>query len=43
MILNATTNQKQAAATERSMERMCDEREGQGKRNPIVLGAMDVE
>ena len=43
MILNATTNQKLAAATEGSMEGRCDEREARGKRNSIVLGALDVE
>jgi len=41
MILNATTNQKLAAAKEGSMEGSCDEREA--KRNSIVLGALDVE
>jgi hypothetical protein len=43
MIINATTKQKLAAATEGSMEGRCDEREAQGKRNFIVLGALDVE
>ena len=43
MILNATTNQKLAAATEGSMEGRCDEREVQGKHMSIVLGALDVE
>jgi len=43
MILNATTNQKLAAATEGGMEGRCDEREARGKRNFIVLGALDVE
>jgi len=43
MILNATTNQKPAAATEGSMEGRCDEREARGKRNSVVLGALDVE
>ncbi len=43
MILNATTNQKQVAATERSMEGRCDKREVRGKCNSIVLGALDVE
>ena len=42
-ILNATTNQKQVAVTERSMEGRCDEQEVQGKCNSIVLGALDVE
>ncbi len=41
--LYATTNQKQAAATERSMEGRSDQREVRGKRNSIVLGALDVE
>ena len=43
MILNATTNQKLAAATEGSMEGRCDEREARGKRNSVVLGALDVK
>jgi hypothetical protein len=43
MILNATTNQKLAAATEGSMERRRDKREGQEKRNSIVLWALDVK
>jgi hypothetical protein len=43
MITNATTNQKLAAATEGSMEGICDEREVRGKRNSIVLGALDVK
>ncbi len=43
MIINATTNQKLAAATKGSMEGICDEREAQGKRNSIVLGALDVK
>jgi len=43
MIINATTNQKLAAATKDSMEGSCDEREAQGKRNSIVLGALDVK
>ena len=43
MIINATTNQKLAAVLEVSMEGRCDEREAQGKRNSIVLGALDVE
>ena len=42
-ILNATTNQKLAAATEGCMEGRCDEREAQGKRNSIVLGVLDIE
>ena len=43
MILNATTNQKQAVATEGSMEGKCDEQEAQGKHNAIILGALLVE
>ncbi len=43
MIFNATTNQKLVAATEGSMEGRFDEQEAQGKRNSIVLGALDVE
>jgi hypothetical protein len=43
MILNVTTNQKLAAATDGSMEGRCDEREARRKRNSIVLGALDVE
>jgi hypothetical protein len=43
MILNATTNQKLVAAMEGSMEGRCDEWEARGKRNSIVLGALDVE
>ena len=43
MILNATTNQKLAAATEGSMEGRCNKQEAQGKCNSIVLGALDVE
>ncbi len=43
MIINATTNQKLAAATKGSMEGSCNEREAQGKRNSIVLGALDVK
>lgn len=43
MMVNTTTNQKLAAATKGSMEGRCDEREAQGKRNFIVLGALDVE
>jgi hypothetical protein len=43
MILNAITNQKLAAGMKRSMEGRCDEREAWGKRNSIVLGALDVE
>jgi hypothetical protein len=43
MILNATTNQKQATTTERSMEGRCDKREVRGKCDSIVLGVLDVE
>jgi hypothetical protein len=43
MIINATTNQKLVAATEVSMEGRCNKREVQGKRNSIVLGALDIE
>ena len=43
MIVNATTNQKLAAATEGSMEGRCDKQKAQGKRNSIVWGALDVE
>ena len=43
IILNATTSQKLAAATKGSMEGRCDKREVRGKRNSIVLGALDVE
>ena len=42
-ILNATTNQKLAAAMEGCMEGRFDKQEAQGKRNSIVLGALDVE
>ena len=37
---HTTTNQKQAAAMERSMEGRCDEREAWGKRDSIILGAL---
>ena len=43
MIFNATTNQKLVTATEGSMEGRFNKREAQGKRNSIVLGALDVE
>jgi len=43
MIINATTNQKLAAAMEDSMEGRCNQREVQGKRSSIVLGALDVK
>ena len=42
MILNATTNQKQVGAMEGSMEGRCNKREARGKRNSIVLGALDI-
>ena len=37
---NTTTNQKQAAATEGSMEGIFDERDVWGKRDAIILGAL---
>ena len=37
---NTTTNQKQAAATEGSIEGICDERDAWGKRDAIILGAL---
>jgi hypothetical protein len=43
MIINATTNQKLAAAAKGSMEGSCNEREAQGKRNSIVLGVLDIK
>ncbi len=43
MILNASTNQKLAAAMEGSMEGRFNKREAQGKRNSIVLGGSDAE
>ena len=43
MILNATTDQKLAAATEGSMEGRCEEWEVRGKRNSIVLEVLDIE
>ncbi len=43
MIINAITNQKLMAATEGSMEGRCNKQEAWGKRNSIVLGALDVE
>ena len=43
MIINATTNQKLAAATKGSMEGRCDKREARGKLNSIVLWPLDVE
>jgi hypothetical protein len=39
MIYYATTNQKQAFATEGGMKERCDEREAQGKHYAIILGA----
>ena len=43
MIVNATANQKLAAATEGSMEGRCDKQKARGKCNSIVWGALDVE
>ncbi len=43
MILNTTTNQKQAATMERSMEGRCNEQKVRGKCNSIVLGVLDIE
>ncbi len=43
MIYYATTNQKQAFATEGSMKERCGEREAQGKHYAIVLGALLVD
>ena len=37
---NTTTNQKQAATTEGSMEGICDKRDAWGKRDAIILGAL---
>ena len=37
---NTTTNQKQAAATEGSMEGIFDEQDAWGKCNAIILGAL---
>ncbi len=37
---HTTTNQKQAAATERSMEGRCDERDAWGKGDTIILGVL---
>jgi hypothetical protein len=42
MIYYATTNQKQAFATEGGMKERCGEREVQGKHYAIVLGALLV-
>ncbi len=38
-----TTNQKQASATEESIERMCASREARGEANTIVLGVIEWE
>ncbi len=43
MILNATTSQKLVALMEESMWGRCNEQKARGKRNAIVLGALDVE
>ena len=43
MILNTTTNQKQAAATEGCMEGKCAEQEVGMKCNSIVSGALEVD
>ncbi len=40
MIINATTNQKLAAATEGSMEGICDKRDTWGTCDSIVLVAI---
>ncbi len=37
---NASTNQKQAAVTEVSMEEIFDKRDAWEKRNAIILGAL---
>ncbi len=37
---HTTTNQKQAAATEGSIEGRCDEQDAWGKRGTIILGAL---
>ena len=37
---NTTTNQKQATATEGSMEGICNKWDAWGKRNAIILGAL---
>ena len=37
---NTTTNQKQAAATEGSMEGIFDERDAWGKHDSIILGGL---
>ncbi len=41
LMIFKTTNQKQARATERSMEGRCDKQEVQGKCNSIDLEALD--
>ena len=41
-ILYTTTNQKQAAAMEGSMEERCNERDAWGKCNTIVLGGIEL-
>jgi len=43
MIYYATTNQKQAFATEGGMKERCGERKAQGKHYAIVLGALLVD
>ncbi len=43
IILNATTNQKQAAALTGSMTGGWDKREARGKQNTIVSGGVRVE
>jgi hypothetical protein len=43
MIYYATTNQKQAFATEGGKKERCDEREAQGKHYAIILGALSVD
>ena len=40
MIFNATTNQKQASATEGTMERVCTGQEVGGGCDTIVLGML---
>ncbi len=40
MIFNTTTNQKQAAAKEGTIEGRCDEREAWGKQVTIILMAL---
>ena len=43
MIFNATTNQKQAAATKGTIWGRRDERDARGKHDTIVLGALEVK